>query len=534
MTVSRKPTGKKSNRRKKSARATSAATVVSRLAMTTAAPTPIIVDAHVHTFNASDLSKTGFVTEVLLDSDEKLILKLIQPLIKLLVNLLTDAPGFHEEIDHLNSMHASASHHTLTAFAQATAERRAEVDRDHWNNVGVELQRISLSSNGQERALFEAIVDEVTPGGVAALAAGPDALTAQSLAGRIAGSNGAISRYIKWAGRLKHFRADIIEELIETYGREPDGVTLFASALVDFQFWLKDAPETSFPDQIELGSRLTRAFPGRIHFLAPFDPWREVAATAGQPGSLELVKKAVMEDGFIGVKVYPPMGFAPIDNAALDFSKVGVTDPRFGKQLDDALENLYVWAVKEDVPIMAHCNLSQESKHGFALRASPAYWTRVIANHPGMRLNLGHFGGQENLGPSNSTKPPADWPEMIIALLDTPEGSAVHTDVGHFDMQKPAWFAALKKALGSSKNLQSRLMYGSDWMMLATQPRYEEFLELFRKGMSAMKSLTAEQISAILGDNARVFLGLGPGQKGRARLQTFYNKHGIPLPTWLT
>jgi predicted TIM-barrel fold metal-dependent hydrolase len=531
---SRKTTAKRTAKRSvKKARVTSAAALANAIAPAAAAPPPFIVDSHVHTFNASDLSKVGFVTQVLLDSDENAILEHLQPLIKVLVKLMTKAPGFSKEMEYLDGFDSSFSLRSSAALVQAHATERAAVDQEHWEEVAAELERLALSSNGQERALFRAIVDEVHPGGMATFAVAPNANAAGSLVRPLALSNGAIARYLQWVGRLKHYRADIIAELIDTYGQGPNGVTLFASALVDFELWLKDAPQNIFPHQIELGSRLSRTYPGRIHFYAPFDPWREIAATAGKPGSLDLVKRAVMEEGFIGVKLYPPMGFAPLDNGTLDFSAVGVKDSKtFGAGLDAALAKLYAWALKEDVPIIAHCNLSQESKDGFALRASPAYWANVLVKFPGLRLNLGHFGGQGNLG-SGSTKPSADWPETIIALMDTAEGTRVYTDIGHFDMKSASWFKALKSAFTTNKTLLSRLMYGSDWMMLATQADYEDYLDLFRKGIAGMKTVTSAQLSAILGENARTFLGLQPGDKPRTRLEQFYVKHGVPLPTWL-
>jgi predicted TIM-barrel fold metal-dependent hydrolase len=312
-------------------------------------------------------------------------------------------------------------------------------------------------------------------------------------------------------------------------------VRLFTPALVDFEFWLKnDKPHTSFLNQIELGGRLASAFPGRIHFFAPFDPWREIEHAPGEPSSLDLVKRAVTEYGFVGVKLYPPMGFAASGNVGLDFSRVGVKNSRvFGAKIDRALESLFAWAVEEGVPLMAHCNLSQEPKQGFAQRASPAFWTKVLSDHHGLRLNLGHFGGQDNLGPGG-VNAAADWPEAIIALMKKkPEGEHLYTDVGNFDMNKSAWFGTLKTTMQGDPVLLSRLMYGSDWMMLATSAGYTEFLDRFRNRLASLTGLTDTQIEAVLGENARDFLGLKPGEKSRLRLEAFYDRNDIPRPDWL-
>jgi predicted TIM-barrel fold metal-dependent hydrolase len=247
------------------------------------------------------------------------------------------------------------------------------------------------------------------------------------------------------------------------------------------------------------------------------------------------VKKAVADFGFIGVKLYPPMGFAASGNANLDFSAVGVADSvEFGMRLDAALDDLFAWALDEDVPIMAHCNFSEESKHGFDRRASPVFWESVLARHPGLRLNLGHFGGQDNLG-AGGVNEAADWPETIIALMSTPEGARLYTDVGNFDMSgaESSWFTTLAATCATDPVLLSRLMYGSDWMMLALGKDYDKFLERFRAGLTHTAALTAAQIADIMGGNARRFLGLDAGEKPRARLVAFYQASNLTLPAWL-
>ena len=498
---------------------------------------PFVVDAHCHTFNASDLSTVGFLTEVVLDSDESAVRRVVEPLVVFLVRLIGKAPGFQEEIDHLDAMQAETEQHAKTALVASLAKRRAAVDARHWNNVAKELRRISSSSNGQEQALFQAIVDEVHPGGTRAMLSAAQVATPATVTQRIAFSTGAFSRYIKWVGRLRHFRADIIRELIQTYGGEPDGVRLFASAQLDFELWLRDKPQTSIAQQIELGERLSLAFPGRVHFFAPFDPWRDSATPASSGDALKLVQQAVMERGFLGVKLYPPMGFAAADNETLDFSAVGQHDSKaFGRQLDASLDRLFDWALEEDVPIMTHCNFSEESKHGFAQRASPAFWADALAKHSGLRVNLGHFGGQENLGPGGANHA-ADWPEMIVALMESVNGSRVYTDIGNFNLhdsaRRAAWLATLQTTLAQNPVLASRLMYGSDWLLLATSDGYEDFLTQFRTGLRAMSTLSAGQIDGILGGNARDFLGLNPAEKTRERLETFYDANGLTRPFWL-
>ena len=490
-----------------------------------------ILDAHCHTFNASDLSIDGFFSEVIVDSDERLPQRLIDPLVRVLVRLAVRAPSADDELQYLDRRQAGKASRTLDIVEDSVVTERAARDAEHQANIEAEIIRLSESSDSGDQALFQAILDEVLPPGAEPMTMAREETFLPRVARSIKLSRGTISRYLLWVGRLRQLRSVIIDELIRTYGSGEDGVTLFASALVDFERWLDSKPKTPISAQIPLCGRLSRAFAGRVHFLAPYDPLREVKAQTSREGSLFWVKEAIAHHGFLGVKLYPPMGFAATGNAELDFSASGHANSReLGTALDGALDALFEWAVAEEVPVMAHCNRSNQSKRCYKERASPEFWKRALAKHPGLRLNLGHFGGQENLANGGN-----DWPERIIELMEIP-GQHVYTDVGNFNMRDDArrteWFASLKSVMQAHAGLASRLMYGSDWLMLAKSERSDEFLELFREGLSAVSP--PETVRAVMGGNARDFFGLNPGDKARGRLESFYDENDLPRPGWLS
>ena len=61
--------------------------------------------------------------------------------------------------------------------------------------------------------------------------------------------------------------------------------------------------------------------------------------------------------GFLGVKLYSPMGFKPMGNAAQDVTfpaYASQSEPGFGAALDKALDALYAWCEANEVPILAH------------------------------------------------------------------------------------------------------------------------------------------------------------------------------------
>ena len=59
----------------------------------------------------------------------------------------------------------------------------------------------------------------------------------------------------------------------------------------------------------------------RVHGMVPFDPLREAAYRTGRHmhnfSSLAFVQNAIYNQGCIGVKLYPSMGFAPWNNSQL-------------------------------------------------------------------------------------------------------------------------------------------------------------------------------------------------------------------------
>ena len=117
-----------------------------------------------------------------------------------------------------------------------------------------------------------------------------------------------------------------------------------------------------------------------LHGFIGFDPWRQVVdeAQGNTPTALDVVKTAIETQGFIGVKIYPPMGFRATNNASVPQSTFAglepVTIPVAGRgtKIDDALMKLYTYCNTNEVPIMAHCAPSQGPTADAALQAHPS------------------------------------------------------------------------------------------------------------------------------------------------------------------
>ncbi|HDO52344.1 MAG TPA: hypothetical protein ENH05_06360, partial [Rhizobiales bacterium] len=366
----------------------------------------------------------------------------------------------------------------------------------------------------------------------------------------------------------------------------PDtGVALFTPAMVDMDYWLGAGGEgessvgdlgtdafslrqTEPARQVELTEMIQRLYPGRCHGFVSFCPWRQVSdlhhnATvgAGSPRrmqtALETVQDAILNRGFVGVKLYPPMGFAPLGNAALPaeaFPPALANTPYeqdFGALLDEALLGLYRFCVAHDVPVMAHTAPSNGAgaftnsageKIGYGARAHPAGWRKVL-EQPGLsalKLNLAHFGG------SRETAERRKWRTGIGALMDAYPN--IYTDLAHYpEMLMDAFTGTGQRCGAAAQALDPirkgflageagarrarRMLYGSDWSMLSKEFYYADYLpvvaHMYRRKIYGVGQGAERNAQAFLSHNAAEFLGLRAGDKARARLEAWYSRHGL-------
>lgn len=114
----------------------------------------------------------------------------------------------------------------------------------------------------------------------------------------------------------------------------------------------------------------------------------------------------MLNKGFVGVKLYPLMGFRPYGNADApdpenypELLRQG--HPQWGTLLDQAMGALFDWCANEDVPIMAHCSWSQYPSKAAGNHGNPTAWKAVFTQTrwKNLRVNLAHLGGLWNMVP---------------------------------------------------------------------------------------------------------------------------------------
>lgn len=471
-----------------------------------------IVDIHCHTFNADDLPVRGFIRSTKFDDSR----------LGDLIGALSDrfaqgqAPGFtteKRELDHLLASESFAE--AFEVSPPAAPDPAAELDRDT-KRVLAELQK-------SDPALLQEVGTALATEEQGELEGFADWFSASK-------------RAVRWVNLFGRSRLDNTVLLMDNFD---DRIDLYTPLLVDLDMGLHDAAKTRLAEQVELHEkisrlsmleRLPRVRRGRVHPFMAFDPRRQVRdVIAGDVRTtFDILQEAVATYGFIGVKVYPPMGFKPIGNTAIP----GLMTAQVAAKVDEALVDLYEWCQREDVPITAHTARSNEANDKYVDFASPDNWANVLSDFPRLRLNLGHFGGADRTAPAD------DWTAKI-ARLATPAHPNLFADVGNHDVWDTglttAYIAMLKAlftATGTSQ-MAERLMFGSDWYMVAIHPEHDRFLDQYEEAYR--DAFGDDATDAFLGGTAMRFLGLDDAGSGNSkRLAARYAKYAPGRePDWL-
>jgi len=357
---------------------------------------------------------------------------------------------------------------------------------------------------------------------------------------------------------------DVADRLRGTFKK--DRIDLFVTLMIDYEYWFKNTVDTPLVRQIDDVYRyVVLQSNGRVHPFVPFDPIRELAyrkkmaspdGGRERDGSLALVKDAISNKGFMGVKVYNSLGYRPMGNSAVDtqrrnlFKRIGME--RYaaitGREIDGVLDELYTYCEREEVPLTAHCVADGIESYWRASYdfGSPGFWRAVLRMHPTLHLNLAHFGWCDaERYTAAGTDGNSPWVKQICEMVrDYP---FVYTDVAHHEVFTP------RKAAGFLNDyrlilrdypgvVQKKLLFGIDWHVITRVVGYENFTREYLALLKRNGLFTSSEIADFLGGNALHFLGLlkkgtlpaSGWTKNRKRLGFFYKRNGITPPRWFT
>lgn len=478
---------------------------------------PPIIDIHCHTFNADDLPIRGFVQRLHL-RDVPLggaLSQLVDALIQ------TDAPGFEQDRGRLDGLLAGERLEGIFELPAAPPAADLEARLDS------EVEELFQELKGRDPSLLMRVGAELTfaetRGGD-----GPEGIGE----GPVDIYNAA-RRAVRWVTLFGKSRLDIAAHLIATFG---DRIDMFCPLLVDLR-GLGDVAKTTVRQQVELQEKISRLsmlglLPGggrgRIHPFVGFDPRHELQARLAEDidTPLDVVKGAIERYGFVGVKLYPSMGWRPIGNQA----SFGMTSSE-ATELDSILREFYSWCESHHVPLAAHCNESNFAHDSYRDYSRPENWVEVLREFPELHLNLGHFGGARLAESSDG------WPWRIARAA---EPFHLYADVGNHPIHDRSLFTSYLEMLDTMFSgsqtavMDQRIMFGTDWYMLALHPRHEDFLATYESEFR--QRFGDDRTQRFLGGNALSFLGFGEQQNQNAqRLRARYERYAPErTPEWLS
>jgi predicted TIM-barrel fold metal-dependent hydrolase len=521
------------------------------------------IDIHCHFFNAADIPVRNFVRVVVL-SDYERVLPLPEKsdfpsgsvgsgLASVLIDFLV-ASGVPSPDDELRCLKTAGSC-SLGEIADKSLlspdSRQAAILA---NSIRKRLQPIEEKSgsvpsgSGDVQAFLDFVFGEMNVKAPELNAPGDKSLGDDDAAkaGRFLLSGGSVlSRYFDWAKLLRGYRTEIASTYVKLFASGRYKLALATPALVDYSFWLNDRESAALKSQIELMGKLSARRGQPVLGFVPFDPLRDIQK-GGEGTSLKLVKDAISQNGFLGVKLYSPMGFRPMGNAVrpIEFpAHLGTIDAGFGERLDSSLWRLYDFCANEDVPIMAHTLDSQASNKGFGKRAEPKFWAQVLEKYPALRVNLAHFGNftlAMNGGSDPVSLFPSTWENEIGEFVSSGRNPNVFADISYFswvlnDASRAADVLAIKKLfgayLGKYDPQMKTLMFGTDWSMIARERNVDSYLsnvEQFFRDVGADDAM----IDNLFYTNAVRFLGLNGATKTRGRIERFYARAQLAPPVF--
>ncbi len=235
------------------------------------------------------------------------------------------------------------------------------------------------------------------------------------------------------------------------------------------------------------------------------------AADARHDDVVAKTKRLLGEQGFRGIKLYPPIGYHP-------------NDPALGP--------LYDYAVEHRVPVMTHCSrpasvkyrgeptermridpttggrLSLDREQLLAFFTDPDAYVPILDARPTLTICLAHFGGAGEWeafldNPWDATSPVGEksWLAKIMDMIKSGKYENLYTDISYTVFANEE-YAYLLKVLLSDETLSRRVLFGSDFYVVENAE-----LEERRRSVRVRAVLGEELWQAIAHDNPTSYLG---------------------------
>ncbi len=270
-------------------------------------------------------------------------------------------------------------------------------------------------------------------------------------------------------------------------------------------------PEIPYRYQVKLISEIAGKYPLQIMPFVMCDPRRRSV--------FKLIETATGKMGFLGVKMYPSLGYHPDPDSFLNADEV-----------NQELHKVYQYCERNAIPITTHCSMYgayssdlMYFKELGQLFCSPESWEKVLKKYPKLYLNFAHFGGSGEFLNTDSDS----WCVKIQELMK--KYPNVYADLSYHDtalLKKTTmqYFTILNNFL-TKPIIKDRILFGTDWVMIRHSWTEKEYVDKYRQ-------LSATNLESICFKNPISFLF--PGKKLPKRIKQFYQKKNVKsYPQWI-
>jgi predicted TIM-barrel fold metal-dependent hydrolase len=515
-----------------------------------------IVDVHCHLFNGKDLPIVTFITKVVIPENEPTQLRarsaygvedptVLESVLELFKDsLLTWTPSAANEIDYLRGRARQVSSGTepgarsrmLDALTDVVRGRQAGPDRALTpRNAKIDRLRGLLLDAGGRAGMRS--LNRSAP--ISEDNARQVALVAYE-------NQSSLGIYLRWFTLFMQYRHELARQLIRHLANDGKTPVLLVPLMIDYSKWLGEEPAkgSSLRQQAEvfgLISQQQRKAPA-IHGMVAYDPLRAVyheRRPVKEPEDpLGVVREAFGTHGFLGVKLYPPMGFRATsntdgqgypDHVVRDLGAAGL-----GKSLDDALDRLYDLCLEADAPVIAHGAITQGAGLGYAKRTDPAYWLRVLERKKGLRVCIAHQGRFGYLSEAPETNRQI-YEDIIGGYIKANPDSHLYMDISYLSealsssvAERQCYADRLSGWVREYDPKAEHILFGTDWVMVGIEKTSDVYTRYIVEFLQKDCHFSRGQVNRILRQNAGRYLGLRDGDKTRDRLLGFYDANHMP------
>lgn len=284
-----------------------------------------------------------------------------------------------------------------------------------------------------------------------------------------------LGRYLTFAEiGLSATQKDIFDNLNAVY--QQWGKTKFIVLPMDMEQMGGGLPNKTYFNQLKEISDIRLNNHGYADILLPFffvDPNRHGSADS----VLDLVKRYIEDYSFVGIKLYPALGYYPFD---------------------ERLDKMYAYCQKHQIPILTHCtqgpihfrgdlrskknprfkgthlNLNARKKGEFQRNfTDPRNYDYILSEEflgfKNLKINLAHYGGASNVLSNNV------WYRHIKELME--KYTNVYTDISYTLYNKKLFNILLTDLKNPA--IGNKILFGTDFYVVSPAKNEDKLRDEF-------------------------------------------------------